>query len=129
MDAEASLTLPAASPGAHRTLYFFRGKSLGVETRRVSPGVALRVRPDAALTLFNGSQESELLLLQGQPIGEPVVQRGPFVMNDPEEIRQAFADYRRTAFGGWGWTRSDPVHARAQGRFAIHADGREERAL
>ncbi len=30
----------------------------------------------------------------GRPLGEPIVQRGPFVMNTEEEIQRAFADYR-----------------------------------
>jgi hypothetical protein len=47
-------------------------------------------------------------------------------MNTPAEIHQAFADYRRTEFGGWPWGRSDPVHPRDKGRFALHANGRVE---
>lgn len=65
-------------------------------------------------------------MLQARPIGEPVAQYGPFVMNTQAEIHQAFADYRRTEFGGWPWGPSDPVHPRTQGRFARHADGRVE---
>ena len=62
-----------------------------------------------------------------RPIGEPVAQYGPFVMNTEAEIQQAFADYRRTGFGGWPWDRPDPVHGSDAARFAQHADGRIER--
>ena len=69
-----------------------------------------------------------MLLLQGKPINEPVVQYGPFVMNSPQEIQQAFVDYRKDQFGGWPWPNEAPVHARTEGRFARHADGRIEKA-
>jgi hypothetical protein len=36
----------------------------------------------------------QLLLAAARPIGEPIVQRGPFVMNTDAEIQRAFADYR-----------------------------------
>ena len=49
-------------------------------------------------------------MLQGRPIGQPVAQYGPFVMNEEDEIAEAFADYRRTGFGGWPWASDDPVH-------------------
>ena len=75
---------------------------------------------------MSGPDLTEILVLQGRPIAEPVAQYGPFVMNTQAEIQQAFMDYRRTAFGGWPWPASDPVHPRAQGRFARHADGRVE---
>ena len=65
-------------------------------------------------------------MLQGPPIGEPVAQHGPFVMNSRAEIQQAFADYQRTQFGGWPWPADDPVHARDAGRFAKHIDGHRE---
>ena len=84
------------------------------------------MRADVPVTLEAGPDETELLLLQGRPIGEPVAQHGPFVMNAPHEIQQAFADYRRTGFGGWPWPSDGPVHPREQGRFAVHADGRRE---
>jgi hypothetical protein len=83
--------------------------------------------PDVAVPITAGPDGAELLLLQGRPIGEPVAQHGPFVMTTREEIQQAFADYQRTRFGGWPWPSDDPVHAREEGRFARHADGRVER--
>lgn len=57
--------------------------------------------------------------MQGRPIGEPVAQYGPFVMNTKEEIEQAFADYRRTKFGGWPWDEDAVVFPREKPRFAL----------
>jgi redox-sensitive bicupin YhaK (pirin superfamily) len=120
----ARFTLPATKAGANRTLYFFTGASVRVADRSFDNHAGIRLAPDAAVELVAGGEAVELLLLQGRPIGEPVVQYGPFVMNSPREIEQAFMDYRRTQFGGWPWPKDDPVHPREQGRFARHADGK-----
>jgi redox-sensitive bicupin YhaK (pirin superfamily) len=119
--------LPAAPPGAVRTLYFFAGDRLAVGDHDQRAHAALSVASDAPLPLVAGDAPAQLLLLQGRPIGEAVAHYGPFVMNTESELRQAFADYRRTQFGGWPWTSSDPVHGREAGRFARRADGTVER--
>jgi quercetin 2,3-dioxygenase len=124
----ARFTLPPASRGANRTLYFFRGSRLRVGERVVAAHHTVELRADAEAPLENGPDEGEILLLQGRPIGEPVAQHGPYVMNSPAEIQQAYADYQRTRFGGWPWPSAGPVHGREGGRFARHADGRVERA-
>lgn len=127
MEAGALWTLPAAAgTGTRRMLYFFKGAALTVAGHEVAPSSAVELRANADVELTNGSEPTELLLLQGQPIGEPVAQYGPFVMNTQAEIQQAFVDYRATEFGGWPWASSDPVHPREKGRFARHADGRVE---
>jgi hypothetical protein len=123
----ARWTLPAAQRAdANRRLYFFAGSDLALDGRQVPAGSMVGLRAESAVELVNGSEASEMLLLQGRPIGEPVAQYGPFVMNTQAEIQQAFADYRRTQFGGWPWPRPDPVHPRGKRRFARHVDGRVE---
>jgi redox-sensitive bicupin YhaK (pirin superfamily) len=125
-DAGARFTLPATP--VNRVLYFFAGEGLTVGGAPVPARHALQLRPGEPAELV-AAAACELLLLQGQPIGEPVVQHGPFVMSTQAEVQQAFADYRRTQFGGWPWGRNDPVHPRDEGRFARHADGRVERPV
>ncbi len=127
MASGARWTLPAArTASSRRQLYVFRGSGLQLAGQAVAAGSAVELSADAAVELVNGPQEAHLLLLQGRPIAEPVAQYGPFVMNTESEIHQAFADYRRTSFGGWPWSSNEPVHPRGQGRFARHADGRVE---
>jgi redox-sensitive bicupin YhaK (pirin superfamily) len=125
----ARFTLPGARPGTNRSLYPFLGAGLRVNGAEVPASHQLVVRAERELVLEAGpgvdrSAPTEILMLQGRPIGEPVAQYGPFVMNTEDEIRQAFVDYRATQFGGWPWAAPDPVHARDKGRFALHVGGR-----
>ena len=124
----ARWTLPkAATAAAVRVLYFFLGKSVTVGDHVQKSHAALVVAQDHDVVLEAGDDGCELLMLQGRPIGEPVVQHGPFVMNTRAEIQQAMNDYQKTRFGGWPWPKDDPVHGRGDGRFAKHADGRIEK--
>ncbi len=113
----------------NRSLYFFRGTELRVAgagwTRTPASILERRRRTWSSKRDADGA---EMLLLQGRPIAEPVVQYGPFVMNTRAEIQQAMHDYQRTQFGGWPWPSDGPVHARERGRFARHADGKVEDA-
>ena len=75
-------------------LYVYEGqaeigdKATGVKSGQLallSKEGAVHVRADAG---------TRLLVLAGKPLGEPIVQYGPFVMNTEEEIQQAIEDYR-----------------------------------
>lgn len=128
MEPHATLALPPAKgPETTRMLYFFRGNSLTVGAHTQRTHAAMRLSPEAELMLEAGTETCEFLLLQGRPIGEPVAQHGPFVMNTRTELQQAFTDYQRTRFGGWPWPSDGPVHARDEGRFARHPNGVLER--
>jgi len=79
------------------------------------------------LSPLSGKSAVDVLILQARPIGEPVVQQGPFVMNTRAEIMKAFEDYRATQFGGWPWPQDDMVHGPGLERFAKYPDGRTEK--
>ena len=118
---------PAAGPETVRTIYVFDGEGVTVAGHDELLGkfTGALVEPGRSLDLAS-ADGADVLVLQGRPIGEPVARYGPFVMNDEDEIRQAFTDYQATQFGGWPWQGDDPNHGPDRARFALHADGREE---
>ena len=125
-----SIELEAAAGGADvsRRLYVVEGPGLDVGGRQVPAAHHVDLAPDVRVAVSNASASEEVhaLVLQGRPIGEPVEQHGPFVMNTRQEIMQAFHDYQRTKFGGWPWDEDAVVFERAKGRFAL-VDGKEFR--
>jgi len=126
LDPSARWELPPAAAGTTRTFYVFEGSArIGSHSLSAPSGAVLRV--DEPVDVVGGPSGAEALVLQGRPIGEPVAQYGPFVMNDRAGIERAFADYQRSGFGGWPWPTDDPVHPPEAGRFARHPDGRVER--
>ena len=140
MQPGGSYTLPPAAGGLaiNRAVYYFYGASASIGDKvldkhcrvDVDASQPCRVAHPAASASASGSSESSaskeaesdetyFLVLQGRPIGENVVQHGPFVMNTQEEIMQAFQDYQRTQFGGWPWPKDGVTHPRGKGRFAL----------
>jgi len=79
--------------------------SMGTEGHRVRTGnnVVLTdgntLRISADLVQESRSANLEVFLIGGVPLREPVVQYGPFVMSNREEIMQAFEDYQSGRFG------------------------------
>ncbi|MDH3754041.1 MAG: pirin family protein [Acidimicrobiia bacterium] len=120
----ATWSLPAAvGRDTARTLYVFEGGPIRIDGSDIGIDTAAVVAAGSDLQLTDSGEGTEVLMLQGRPIGEPVAKYGPFVMNTRAEIQQAIEDYQRTQFGAWPWLSPDPVHPRSKGRFAIHADG------
>ena len=48
---------------------------------------------------IKATDNAVVLILSGEPLNEPIVPHGPFVMNTREEIHQAFDDYNNGKFG------------------------------
>lgn len=124
MDPNAQWVVPKASASVNRRLYFYKGSNLKIADEILQVYQYAQVKPDDDVTLLNGDETGFILLLQGKPINERVVQYGPFVMNSEEEIQRTYQEFRRNQFGGWPWPSTAHVHPRERGRFARYADGK-----
>jgi redox-sensitive bicupin YhaK (pirin superfamily) len=100
----SAFTLPPAAggDGTARVALVTLGAGVEVEGEATPRRARVALRGGAPARLHNAAAEdAEVLCLQGRPIGEPVAQRGPFVMNTAAELRRAMMDYQATEFGGW----------------------------
>lgn len=79
----------------HMLLVFVRRGSLQVQGELLKlADVAIMNEEGTKLTLMAMEDDTSVLILSGEPIDEPIAARGPFVMNNDEELSQAWMDYR-----------------------------------
>ena len=123
VDANSTYTLPKATTQVNRTLYFYEGDTIEIDGATIKPNHGILIEPSDDVKITIGDKSAHLLLLQGNPIEEPVAKYGPFVMNTDEEIQKAMQEYQLTQFGGWPWPHTDHVHPKDKGRFAKYPDG------
>lgn len=126
MEPGAMIKLPAVSETLSRNLYYYMGESINIGETTIKVNYKAKLAGNEEITITNGRKESYMLVLEGEPIQEPVVQYGPFVMNTQKEIQEAFMDFQKTEFGGWPFNRYDPVHSCGDSRFAKYPDGTVE---
>jgi redox-sensitive bicupin YhaK (pirin superfamily) len=93
-DAVVSTALPLG----HIVLAYPLTGGFRIGDTEVDEGVLAVIEGDQ-LTLSGAAPRSEIIVLTGQPLGEPVARYGPFVMNTDAEIRQAFVDFDSGQFG------------------------------
>ena len=104
----AQLVVPW-DPTFNALAYVLAGSgAAGDERRPVQTGQLVVFGAGDTITLTaTGTDTLDVLLLGGEPIGEPVVQYGPFVMNTKAEVQQAFEDFQR---GLLGTVPADGIH-------------------
>ena len=89
-------------PASHNAFVcVYRGQiCCGAADTEVAAGrmAILETNPDADGVLLTAKAPTRLILVAGRPLGEPIVQYGPFVMNTEQEIRQTLEDFRAGRF-------------------------------
>ena len=106
---DVHMTFIEMQPGAHLTVPVARTRNVFLYVVRGDVAVGAEVAHafhlieldnDSDLVDIAAVREAVILFGHAEPLGEPVVAHGPFVMNTREEIRQAMMDYQAGKFGG-----------------------------
>jgi redox-sensitive bicupin YhaK (pirin superfamily) len=93
--AQAVVPLPA---GHHAFAYVFDGEAAEVAGQRLGRSELAVLSEGDSVRLAGGETPARVLLVAGRPLDEPVARYGPFVMNTPEQIHEAIADFRAGRF-------------------------------
>ncbi len=109
LPAGARFEVPAAA-GRRLIVVLLNGSVIINGTLTLSDVSAVLLTKAGENAVVSAVAASHLLLLGGQPIDEPVVGYGPFVMNTEQEIREAIGDFSQGRFG------SLPAEAAVSGR-------------
>jgi len=95
-DADANFSFPATYNTA---IIVIEGKVKINNTEIANADQLIHFKNEGEEISLFAEENSVVLILSGQPINEPIAQYGPFLMNTPEEIQQAIADYNHGKFG------------------------------
>jgi redox-sensitive bicupin YhaK (pirin superfamily) len=98
-DLPAGGKLPVSLPATYNAMAVVARGRVRAGTHTASAGELLLFANDGAGLELVAEEESHVILLSGEPLNEPVVAYGPFVMSSMEEIRKAIADVNRGGFG------------------------------
>ena len=99
MRVQAGKELSIDLPEGHTAALFVLHGAIRVGPHRIVEAEMAVMDRNGTRLGFETLQDSVLLLLSGEPLNEPIVGHGPFVMNTEDEIAQAIQDYRDGGFG------------------------------
>ena len=96
---EAGADLNLALPAGHTSMIALLKGTVQVNGDLAREVSLIELSRDGDAVRLQANNDATLLVMTGEPLGEPVVGHGPFVMNSVEEIDQAIRDYQHGAFG------------------------------
>lgn len=97
LDADVQMKLPL--PTSHTSMVAVLSGHVTIDGEGVGEAEIARLSADGEGIVIKADCQTTMLVLTGEPIDEPVVGYGPFVMNSQDEIRQAVDDFNSGRFG------------------------------
>ena len=99
VDAKSNASVEIPLPKHYNTLLYLLNGSLSVQGEKIASKTMIWYKNDGDELNFKVDKDSQFIVLSGEPIGEPVVSYGPFVMNNNEELQQAVSDFQNGKMG------------------------------
>jgi quercetin 2,3-dioxygenase len=96
---KAGNRLPVALPASYNVLAVVAEGRVRAGQHSATAGELILFNNDGTSIMLEADQDAHVLALSGEPIDEPIVQYGPFVMNTVDEIRTAIFDVNSGKFG------------------------------
>ena len=97
LESGAQVTIPLPE-GHHAFAYVFDGADAQVAGQLLRRSELAVLSEGESVTVAGNEAPARVLLVAGRPLDEPVARYGPFVMNTPEQIHEAIADFRAGRF-------------------------------
>ena len=101
MEFQKGTALDMNIPAEQNILFYLIKGELTVNGNKVEPFNAVEFANDGDYVSINAMEESIVIFGRAESIQEPVVAKGPFVMNSEEEIEQAYLDFNQGKMGAW----------------------------
>jgi hypothetical protein len=99
VDAKSNSTVEIPLPKHYNTLLYLLNGSLSVQGEKIASKTMIWYKNDGDKLKIEINEDSQFIILSGEPIGEPIVSYGPFVMNNNEELQQAVSDFQDGKMG------------------------------
>lgn len=123
MDPGAKYTIPYVSETLNRSLYFIKGDKLSIDSEILLNNEYAFLSGDEINLENIGTEKTQILLLEAEPIDGPIIAYGNYVMNSMDEIKKAYEDFNETEFGGWPFKSREVYHSSGEKRFEKHPNG------
>lgn len=118
----ASVEIDGVSDTLNRNLYLYEGPVALIDGDRVEGKRSLKLEGGSSFKIEALEDEIHLLLLEAEPMNEPIINDGPMIVNTMDEVLEGYRDYWDNQYGTWKWDANDPLHDKGTGRITSNGE-------